>query len=297
MNRKINHEQYGFIGLGSIGLPIAINLVSSGFKLNVHTKSRIKEKHELLDGAIACSNAKETAKDCKFLFVCVTDDEAVEEVIFGKNGAIESLRPGSILIDLSTISPYKSRSIANRLGINNVDYVDAPVTGGTEGAKEGSLTMFLGCDEQYLKRLMPALKPIAKYFYPLGGIGKGQEVKAINQILVAGNFAALAEAIALGEALNLPMHNVMKALSKGAGDSWALQKRSSSMIEDKYPLGFKLGLHHKDLCIATKTAREVGLELPLTSKIKYIEKTLIAEGYSNNDLSILRKYHKTLQNK
>ena len=120
-------------------------------------------------------------------------------------------------------------------------------------------------------------------------MGKGQEVKALNQILVAGTYAAVAEAIALGEALKLPMNKVIEALQKGAASSWALSNRSKGMLKDNYPLGFKLHLHHKDLSIALKTAKESGLHLPIASIVKELEEGLIKEGYKNADVSVLRR--------
>tara|TARA_Y100001968_G_scaffold324496_1_gene363927 strand:- start:12357 stop:13250 length:894 start_codon:yes stop_codon:yes gene_type:complete len=279
----------GFIGLGSIGLPIAANLNKAGFSLRVHTRSRVAETNNQLKGARPCETPKEVAQGCDVLMLCVSNEKAVEEVIFGPNGAEHSLTPGKLIIDFSTISPNKAKSIASRLSKKNIDYIDAPVSGGTEGAKKGTLTIFLGTNNDYLKNLSSILNAIGTNFYPFGSIGKGQEVKAINQILVAGTYAAVAEAIALGQSLELPMDAVIEALQKGAANSWALSHRSKAMLNDKYPLGFKLQLHHKDLSIALKTAKNEGLDLPITSKVKEIEELLIKEGYKNQDVSVLRR--------
>ncbi|KGG35595.1 2-hydroxy-3-oxopropionate reductase [Prochlorococcus sp. SS52] len=278
-----------FVGLGTIGLPIAANLISAGFKMKVHTRSRKAEKDKRLKGAISCSSPKEVVKGCEVLLICVSDDEAIEEVLFSSQGAYKNLKKKSLVIDFSTISPAKSRSIAKRLAKQNVDYIDAPVTGGTEGANKGSLTIFLGCKDIFLKEIIPFLKPIATNIYCFGEVGKGQEVKAINQILVAGSYAAVAEAIALGEQLDLPMDAVIKALQTGAASSWALSNRSNAMLKDEYPLGFKLGLHYKDLSIALNTAESIGLELPITKKVREIEKELISEGFENEDVSVLKR--------
>ena len=279
----------GFIGLGAIGLPIAINLFRAGFPLKVHTRSRKAEEHRELQGSKHCATPKETAKGCKVLLICVSDDNAVEEVLFGPRGAAGSLTPGQIVIDLSTISPSKAKLFAAQLAEKDVKYVDAPVTGGTEGAKQGSLTIFVGADNNWLQEITPILNVIGDSFYSFDHVGKGQEVKAINQILVAGSYAAVAEAIALGEALNLPMNKVIEGLQKGAASSWALTNRSQAMLNDYYPLGFKLQLHHKDLSIALKTAEESGLQLPITSKVKELEEELMEEGYHDEDVSVLRR--------
>lgn len=279
----------GFIGLGAIGLPIAANLLRAGFPLKVHTRSRAAETNKQLKGAQPCSNPKEAAKGCDVLMICVSDGHAVEEVLFGPKGASNSLLSGQIVIDLSTISPAHAKSFAAKLAKKDVEYIDAPVTGGTEGAQKGTLTIFVGANDVRLKKIISILKPIGNNFYSFGNVGKGQEVKAINQVLVAGSYAAVAEAIVLGQALNLPMKRVVEALQKGAASSWALSNRSQSMLKDIYPLGFKLHLHHKDLSIALKTAEESGLQLPITSKVKELEEGLIEQGYQDQDVSVLKK--------
>ncbi len=285
----MSKSHVGFIGLGAIGLPIAANLISAGFHLKVHTQSRDAEKDERLEGSIPCPSPKDVAIGCDVIFICVSDGDAIEEVLFSSRGAYEKLQRKAFVIDLSTISPSKSRTIARRLAEKNVDYIDAPVSGGTEGADNGTLTMFLGCNEKLLEKISIFLKPIASNIYCFGQTGKGQEVKAINQILVAGSYAAVAEAIALGQKLDLPMDSVVKALETGAASSWALSNRSKAMILNEYPLGFKLSLHHKDLSIVLKTASEVGLKLPITTKVREIEKKLIDQGYGNDDISVLRR--------
>ena len=283
-------ECIGFVGLGTIGLPIAANLISSGFKLQIHTRSRKAESNKKLARAKSCASPYQAAKGCHALLICVSNDEAVEMVLFGPNGADKSLTKGCYVIDLSTISPARARSVAQRLSKNNITYVDAPVTGGSEGAIEGDLTIFLGGDQNCKRELAPILSPIASNIYCFGEVGKGQEVKAINQVLVAGTYVAVAEAIALGENLNLPMELVINALQKGAGASWALSNRSKAMLADKYPLGFKLELHHKDLGIAMKIAKDIGLNLEITNKVKELEESLIRRGYQNNDVSVLKRY-------
>ncbi len=279
----------GFVGLGSIGLPIARNLVQAGFDLKVHTRSRHAENDKDLKKSKSCDSPEKAAQGCQVLFICVSDDEAVQNVLFGPGGAYASLGKGAIVVDLSTISPATARNISRKLEQKHVQYCDAPVSGGTEGAQNGTLTMFMGCDKTTLHLLSPVLQRIAKYYYSFGGVGKGQEVKAINQILVAGNYIALAEAIAMGQALELSMDDVIQALQGGAGSSWALANRSTSMLHDRYPLGFKLKLHHKDLSIALQTAEALGLNLSITKKVRDIEENLISKGFGDKDVAVLRR--------
>ena len=289
LNNLNSKPTLGFVGLGSIGLPMATNLLKAGFPLKVHTRSRKAETSKELEGAQSCSNPKKATEDCDFLLICVSDDNAVEEVLFGNNGAESSLSAGKIVIDFSTICPSNAKGFAEKLARRKIKYIDAPVTGGTEGAKKGTLTILLGADNHSLNQIVPILNPIGSAFYAFGNVGKGQEVKAINQILVAGSYAAVAEAISLGENLNLPMDKVVEALQNGAASSWALSNRSQSMLKDNYPLGFKLHLHHKDLCIALKTAKKSGLKLPITSKVIELEEQLIQEGYKDLDVSVLKR--------
>ncbi len=285
----------GFIGLGAIGLPIASNLIQAGFTLKVFSRKKSLELESGLKGATLCASPIEVATGSDFLLLCVSDENAVEMILFGPEGIENSLSKGTYVIDFSTISPSKAKLIAKKLAKKKVTYIDAPVSGGTEGAKAGTLTIFLGGNTKDLKKVSIILNSIAKNIYSFGQVGKGQEVKAINQILVAGSYAALAEAISLGQSLSLPMDLVVEALTKGAANSWALENRSKAMIEDSYPLGFKLKLHHKDLCIALQTAQELGIKLPITMQVKELEEELIGKGYQDEDLSVLRRSIKSIR--
>ncbi len=279
----------GFIGLGEIGLPMAENLLKANFNLKVFNRTQKQENNERLKGAIFCDTPRQASLDIDALIICVSDENAVKEVLFGPNGACESLPSKTYVIDCTTISPDAARSFATSLRQMNINYLDAPVSGGTEGAKSGDLTIFLGCNNETLIEIKPILDPISSSAYSYGDVGKGQEVKIINQVLVAGSYFALAEGIALAEKLNLPLDLVVSALKNGAASSWALENRSDNMIRDQYPLGFKLCLHHKDLNIALKTAANSGIILPISSKINQIEAQLIQKGYGDKDISVLKK--------
>ena len=270
-------------------MPIAINLIKAGFKLQVYARSLRDEKSQFLKLVKTCKNSKEVATGTKYLLLCVTDDEAVEEVLFGENGAFETLANESIIIDFSTISPAKARSISDRVLEKDIIYIDAPVTGGTEGAISAELTVFLGCKISTKERISPILNSIASRVYCFESVGKGQEVKAINQVLIAGIYSSLSEAIALGEGMNLPMEKVVESLKYGAAGSWALSNRSNYIIKDKYPLGFKLELHFKDLGIAINISKQLGLKLPILSAVSDIESNLIQQGYGDQDISVLRR--------
>jgi 3-hydroxyisobutyrate dehydrogenase/2-hydroxy-3-oxopropionate reductase len=295
-----NHEPMNspaavaMVGLGALGLPMAINLRRAGYRLNVHTRSRLAESSaELVDDhgptVTSSSSPKEAVHGCAVLLICVSDDAAVEAVLWGDGGAGYALTPGSLVIDCSTIAPATAAAMAKRLAEQNVHYIDAPVTGGTEGAKAGTLTVLCGGETKALEQARPLLEVIGGSIHHFGPVGSGQQVKAVNQVLVAGSYAAVAEAITLGQHLQLPMEQVVAALIGGAAGSWALQHRSAAMLADQYPLGFKLALHHKDLKIALAAAKEQQLELPLTQLVLEQESELMHQGLGNADVSALRR--------
>ena len=278
-----------FIGLGALGLPMAVNLQAAGYSLQVHTRSRLAESDPGLAGALPAASPAEAAAGCSALLLCVSDDAAVESVLWGEQGAGPALERGSLVIDCSTISPSTAKAMAKRLAKRDIAYIDAPVTGGTEGAKAGTLTVLCGGDTAAVDKARPLLEVIGASIHHFGDVGSGQQVKAINQVLVAGSYAAVAEAITLGQHLQLPMQQVVNALRQGAAGSWALEHRSQAMLNDDYPLGFKLALHHKDLGIALDAALQTGLKLPITEAVHDQEQTLMDAGLGNADVSALRR--------
>ena len=279
------------VGLGAIGLPMVVNLRRAGFVLQVHTRSRTAERSADLNGALACDSPASVAENVDVLLICVSDDAAVEEVLFGADGAAASLRKGCVVLDCSTIAPATAIDCAERLANAGVHYLDAPVTGGSEGAAAGTLTLLVGGETGALDRARPLLEVIGSSIHHFGSVGMGQQVKAVNQVLVAGSYAAVAEAIALGQRLQLPMDAVVTALKQGAAGSWPLSHRSAAMLAGEYPLGFRLDLHHKDLNIALSSGRDVGLEMPVTHLVQQLEAELISRGYGNEDVSTLRRLY------
>ena len=283
----------GVVGLGALGRPMAANLISAGFDTRLHNRTRSAETGDDFDGAVRCANPAEAAAGVDVLLLCVSDDTAVETVLFGDDGASAGLRPGSVVLDCSTISPAQAVRCADRLARQGVSYLDAPVTGGTEGARAGTLTVLVGGEPDALDKVQPVLAVIGGTVHHFGAVGRGQQVKAVNQVLVAGSYAAVAEAMALGERLDLPMRQVVEALKGGAAGSWALSHRAEGMLAGRYPLGFKLALHHKDLDIALSTAEGVQLELPISSLVQDQEAALIDRGFGEEDVSALHRQFNT----
>ena len=281
------------VGLGAIGLPMAINLCRAEFQLRVHTRSRRAESDPGLAGSIACPSPAAACQGADVLLLCVSDDAAVNAVLFGPEGAASALSPGSVVLDCSTIAPNTAIAAAERLAQQGVTYLDAPVTGGTEGARAGRLTVLVGGETTALERVRPLLEVIGDGVHHFGAVGRGQQVKAVNQVLVAGSYAAVAEAVALGQRLDLPMPEVLEALRGGAAGSWALSHRSDGMLAGRYPLGFRLALHHKDLGIARSAAAGAQLELPISSLVQGLEADLIEQGHGDDDVSALHRLFST----
>jgi 3-hydroxyisobutyrate dehydrogenase-like beta-hydroxyacid dehydrogenase len=270
---------------------MAANLLAAGFPLTVHNRTRSREGPLVAAGAQGAASPAQAASGVELLAVCVSDGPDVEAVICGPAGAMEGLQAGSLVIDFSTIDPATSRRLAQRLAERGVAYLDAPVTGGTEGARSGTLSVLVGGDRASLERARPLLEVVGQRITHFGPVGAGQQAKAVNQVLVAGSYVAVAEALALGQRLGLPMAELVAALVGGAAGSWALQHRSAGMLQGQFPLGFKLNLHRKDLAIALAAATATGLELPISERVAHLEDQLIEAGYGDEDVSALARWY------
>ncbi len=285
----------GFIGLGALGAPMAANLLAQGFALTVHNRHRDRELPLAVAGATRAATPAAAARGAAVLALCLSDDAAVAAVLLGEGGegdgaAVAGLAPGALVVDFSTIAPQTSRAMAAALAERGVAYLDAPVTGGTEGARAGTLSVLVGGAAADLERARPLLEAVGRTITPIGPVGAGQAAKAVNQVLVAGSYAAVAEALALGQRLGLPMEEVRQALLGGAAGSWALQHRGGAMLRGEFPLGFRLRLHRKDLAIALEAAAAGGLGLPVAELVAAMEDDLIAAGHGDEDVSALARW-------
>lgn len=272
-----------FIGLGTMGAPMAQRLVDAGYEVTVHNRSREREEH--ITGAKRAASPQKAAEGRDVVFTMVSDTPDAEAVITGEDGAVRGLVPGSILIDMSTISPSTTRKLAEHLTEKGIDMLDAPVSGGSEGAKNGTLAVMVGGKAEALERVREVLSHLAKTVTHVGPSGSGQLVKAINQVVIAGTYAAVAEGVALGLAAELDMDAVVSAISGGAAGSWVLENRSGNMIRGEYPLGFRTRLHRKDLGIALSAARELGVPLQVSALVEQLETGLVGRGYGDEDVS------------
>ena len=278
-----------FIGMGTMGAPMALNLMKAGHEVTVHNRTREREEPVAQAGAKRAASPKEAAAGAEVVITCVSDTPDVEAMIMGEEGVIQSAQPGTIVIDMSTISPVATQKMARALADKGVKMMDAPVSGGSEGAQKGTLTIMAGGQEEDLEKVRPVLEAMGASITLMGPVGSGQMTKAINQIAISGTYMALAEGLTLGLKAGLDLEKVCQAISGGVAGSWILQNRSGNMIKNEYPLGFKTSLHHKDLGIALDTAKELGVAAPLSALVAQVETSLISQGFGEEDMSNLAR--------
>lgn len=277
----------GMIGLGAMGVGMAKNLAKANFLTVIY--NRTSEKAQSLAQKLNVSSTlsiEELAAQANVICLCVSRDEDVLEVI---ETISRTVLPNTIVIDMSTVSSHTARQAAAILACKDVDFLDAPVSGGVEGAKNGTLAMMVGGNESVLEKVRPVLESMANRIVHIGETGSGQATKAVNQIMAAGINQAVTEALAFAKAQNLPMEKIIDVISGGAAGNWFLQHRGVSMTQGLYPAGFKLALHLKDLKICEQMGEKTGMNLPLTTQTRLDYETLIAEGFSDCDISAL--YH------
>ena len=279
----------GFVGLGTMGAGMVANLARAGFPLTVWNRTPGRAGPLLALGAVEAHSPRELARASDVVVTCVTDSPQVAEVLFGPDGLAEGLVPGSLLIDCSTISPASAREIGNRLKDHGVAMLDAPVSGGSEGAVAGTLTIMVGGEPTDVERAHDVLHAMGRSVTHLGPIGSGQVAKAVNQVILCGTYLGVAEGIVLALKAGIDVERVITALAGGAAGSWVLQNRSGRMIDDSYPLGFKIALHRKDMAIALDLARSIGAVLPVAALAATFEDGLIAQGHGDDDNSALAR--------
>jgi len=276
-----------FIGLGTMGVGMSLNILKAGHEVTVHNRTREKEETVAKEGAQRAESPKAAAEGAQIIVTIVSDTPDVEEVVLGTNGIIHGAAEGALVIDMSTISPAATRQISEELGKKGIKMLDAPVSGGSEGAQNGTLAIMVGGDAADFEKALPILESMGKTVTHVGPIGAGQITKAINQIIISGTYLTVAEGLALGMKAGLDMPKVIQAISGGAASSWVLHNRAMNVINNIYPLGFRLKLHHKDLQIALETARELKVTIPATALVAQIENGLLARGYGDDDISAI----------
>ena len=279
------------LGMGTMGAPMATNLIKAGCEVTVYNRTRSREEPVAKLGAARADSPAAAAAEVDIVLSCVSDTADVEHVLLESgSGAIHGLKEGGLVIDCSSIAPAATRRFAERFRARGIGYVDAPVSGGSEGAIKGTLTIMCGGTEEDFARAEPVLKIIGAKVTRIGPVGCGQIAKVANQVAIAGTFMALAEALTLAYRAGANPERVVEAIGGGVAGSWILTNRSDKMLNDDYPLGFRTRLHRKDLGIALETAREFEVPVPIASMVATIEDALIAQGYGDEDMSNLARF-------
>jgi 3-hydroxyisobutyrate dehydrogenase len=279
----------GFCGLGTMGAAMAANVASGGFPLTVWNRTPGRSAAPVAAGAMEALSPAAVASASEVVVICVSDTPDVEAVLFGEGGVAGGLPRGALVIDCSTIAPGATREFAERLAENDIGFVDAPVSGGSEGAEKGTLTIMVGGSEADVDRARPVLEAMGSSITHMGPVGAGQTTKAVNQVILSGVYLGVAEGMVLALKSGLDAKQVAEALAGGAAGSWVLNNRAERMIDDDYPLGFRIALHLKDLGIALEQAREVGAALPVSAMAAQIEAGLVAQGHGDDDNSALAR--------
>lgn len=284
----------GFIGLGIMGTPMALHLVEAGHSLFVHTRSAVPAS-VAASSAVVCPNAEAVTRQAEVIFIMVTDTPHVESVLFGEHGVAAALRsaasgsPRKVVVDMSSISPMATKAFAAKINELGADYIDAPVSGGEVGAKAASLTIMCGGDAAVFERVRPLLEKMGKNITLVGGNGDGQTTKVANQIIVALNIAAVAEAMVFASKAGADPAKVRQALMGGFAASRVLEVHGERMVKRTFAPGFRIRLHQKDLGLALQGAREMGVALPQTAGAAQLMQACAANGAADLDHSALVK--------
>ena len=275
----------GFIGLGIMGRPMARNLLKAGYPLVVHNRSRAAVDELAGAGAKTATSSREAAAQCDVLITMLPNSPDVELVALGKDGIIEGARRGLIVLDMSTISPLVSQKIGKALDAKGVKLLDAPVSGGEKGAIEGTLSIMVGGDKAVFDQVLPIFQAMGKTITYLGPLGFGGFTKLANQIIVAVNLTALAEALTLAKKAGLDRELTLKALAGGLAGSKCLEQKSPNYIAGSYKPGFKIDLHFKDLGLIMEAAHALGVPVPATAVVQELFNALRVKGRGGLDHS------------
>jgi len=275
----------GVIGLGAMGVPMARNLARAGLLVGVWNRTAAKAAALAAElGVRQAQSPDDLARHCEVILTCVSADGDLLAVV-------DRLVPGvdseTLLIDTSTVQPATAVEVAQRLAEAGCGFLDAPVSGGVEGARQGTLAVMVGGDAHTLERARPVLEAIGTRITHMGPVGSGQATKAVNQIMAAGINQAVTEALAFAEAEGLPLDKVIEVVGAGAAGNWFLERRGPTLVRGDFPPGFRLALHHKDLTICQAIAARHGVSLPVVEMTLIHYRRLMEAGFGDEDISAL----------
>lgn len=287
-------KKIGFIGVGIMGKPMAKNLIDAGYKLIAYD---IVEKalNEIVEhGAERGTSPKNVAEKSDIIITMLPNSPDVRKAVLGENGVIEGVREGQILIDMSSIAPLVSREVAEELEKKGVETLDGPVSGGQEKAEAGTLAIMVGGKRKVFEECKEILEVMGGSVTLVGDIGAGQTTKLANQIIVAINIAAVAEALTMGKKAGVDPEAIFNAIRGGLAASQCLEDKAPRMFEGRYDPGFRIRLHVKDLTNVLETSRELHTAMPLTSQVMEMMQVLVAEGHDDADHGGLALYYEKL---
>jgi len=274
----VTAKKIGFIGLGVMGKPMALNLLKAGYPLTIWNRTRSKMDEVIALGASGADSPKEVAEKSDIVVTMVTDSPDVEEVILGPEGVIHGAHPSLILIDMSTISPTVARKLSEELSKRGVKMLDAPVSGGEVGAKEATLSIMIGGPEETFMECLPIFRVLGKRITHMGPSGTGQTTKLCNQVICALNIQAVAEGLMLGAKAGIDLRKLLDVVTAGAAGSWMLSNLGPKMVDRDFRPGFKIKHQQKDLRLVLSFAAELGLPLPGTALVHQMLRAVEAEG-------------------
>jgi 2-hydroxy-3-oxopropionate reductase len=280
-------ERVGFIGLGIMGMPMARNLMDSGYELTVHNRSPEKAEELGKKGAAVAATPREVAQNSDVVITMLPDSPQVREVVAGEDGVLEGISDGALLIDMSTISPVVTEELAEALKEKGASMLDAPVSGGDVGAIEGTLSIMVGGEEADFQRAKPLFEAMGETITHVGPTGAGQVTKAANQVVVALTIEAVSEALVLGSAGGVSPEKILDVLSGGLASNKVMEVKREKFLSHTFEPGFRSELHHKDLGIALAAGREYGVVLPVTAIVDQMLLSMRRKGWGGEDHSAL----------
>lgn len=283
----------GFIGLGIMGKPMAMNLLKAGHELWVNNRTESKAKELEAYGAKAVPK-EELARNCDLILTMLPNGSEVKEVVLGENGIAQFMRPGTVLIDMSSINPMTSKEIAEELAKKDIEMLDAPVSGGEPKAIDGTLSFMVGGKEQVFQQYKPVLLVMGASAVLCGDIGAGNTTKLANQIIVALNITACSEAFTLAKMAGMDPEKVFQAIRGGLAGSAVMEAKVPMMIENNFTPGFKIDLHRKDLNNVIEFAQTIGAPIPMTVQVQEILHNLHRRGFGQDDHSGISNYYAML---
>ena len=282
--------KFGVIGLGRMGTPMALNLIKAGFEVYAFDVVEEAVKGVVEQGATGCGSSGELASQVEALMFSLPNSKIVESVVLGPGGVLENCKPGTVIIDMSSVAPNSTKAVAAKCAEKGVRYCDAPVSGGVAGAAAGTLTIMVGADDETYEIVKPVFEVLGKNIYHIGEVGGGDAMKMVNNLLLGCNMAALAEALALGVKCGLSMETMKEVISVSSGRSYALEAKLEKFImADSFDGGFAVDLQYKDLGPALEASRDEQVPLPITAAAVQIYEAARAKGQGREDMSSIVK--------